>query len=117
MVQEPTAASPNPRWLGLFGLLLGGAVAGFFFLREPAPATLALPPEENHAPPLFQGWGKNPDVVIVVSGEMHGYLQPCGCSRPQKGGLARRYNFIESLRKKWPVVAGDLGDLPQASGP
>ena len=31
-------------------------------------------------------------VALLLSGESHGYLQPCGCSEPQKGGLARRYN-------------------------
>src|SRR5439155_4930016 len=63
---------------------------------------------------LFQGWTK-PDVAIVLSGEQHGYLQPCGCSKPQYGGLARRYNLFQMLRQRgWPVVAFDLGDIPAA---
>ena len=49
------------------------------------------------SPRLFAGWEK-PDLVLVVSGEQHGYLLPCGCSHPQKGGLERRYNLIEALR-------------------
>jgi hypothetical protein len=62
---------------------------------------------------LFTGWEK-PAVVLVLSGEMHGYLQPCGCSEPQKGGLSRRYNVIEGLKAQgWPVVAVDLGDVAQ----
>jgi hypothetical protein len=67
---------------------------------------------------LFHGWPK-PDFVLVLSAQMHGYLLPCGCSDPQYGGLERRYNFIESLRKErgWPVVAYDLGDIPQKEGP
>jgi hypothetical protein len=65
---------------------------------------------------LFKGWN-NPDVVIVLSGEQHGYVQPCGCSSPQYGGLTRRYNFIQHLRQRgWPVVAADLGDVPQKTG-
>ena len=66
---------------------------------------------------LFRNWPK-PDVAVVLSGEQHGYLQPCGCSEPQKGGLPRRFNMIQSLRQRgWPVVAGDLGDIAQGSGP
>jgi hypothetical protein len=63
---------------------------------------------------LFQGWNK-PDFVIVLSGQEEGYLMPCGCSYPQVGGLERRYNFIQLLKKEkgWPVVAVDLGDVPQ----
>src|SRR5262249_55236313 len=42
---------------------------------------------------LFRGWTK-PDLVIVLSGQQHGYVLPCGCSDPQFGGLERRYNFL-----------------------
>ncbi len=67
---------------------------------------------------LFANWPK-PDVALVISGQMHGYLQPCGCSEPQFGGLARRYNFIKSLTRDrgWNVALADVGDLAQASGP
>ena len=66
---------------------------------------------------LFKGWDK-PDLVLVLSGEEHGYLLPCGCSHPQKGGLERRYNFMQTLRKKgWPVMALDLGDVAQDKAP
>jgi len=85
---------------------------------EGAPAGQAAPAAK--APELFRDWptDRSPDVVLVLSGQQHGYLQPCGCSRPQLGGLERRYNFIESLKKRgWPVVAVDLGDVAQRSGP
>jgi hypothetical protein len=66
---------------------------------------------------LFQGWTK-PDFVVVLTGQQHGYLLPCGCSEPQKGGLERRYNLIKRLENHgWPVVALDLGDVPQTQGP
>src|SRR5262249_24958085 len=65
----------------------------------------------------FFGWPK-PDFVILLSAQMHGYLLPCGCSDPQFGGLERRYNLVKRLEKHgWPVVAYDLGDLPQTIGP
>jgi hypothetical protein len=66
--------------------------------------------------PTMLKWGK-PDVALLLSAQQHGYLQPCGCSYPQKGGLTRRYNFLQALRKEgWPVVAVDLGDISQRSG-
>jgi hypothetical protein len=66
---------------------------------------------------LFRDW-KKPDVVLVLSGQQLGYLLPCGCSKPQVGGLERRYNFLKLLESRgWPVVALDLGDIPQSSGP
>src|SRR5947209_7280726 len=68
--------------------------------------------------PLFRNWPK-PDLALVLSGEGHGYIQPCGCTPIQQGGLARRYNFMEGLAKKrgWPVVGLDLGDMAQESSP
>ena len=66
--------------------------------------------------PFFQ-WPK-PDVAVMISGQMNGYLQPCGCSEPQWGGLARRFNFLQSMRARgWNVASADLGDIPQVSGP
>ena len=75
--------------------------------------------KEPAGPALFADWpkGAKPDAVIVLSGQTFGYLQPCGCSRPQLGGLERRANFIAALKAKgWPVVGVDLGDiLPMAA--
>jgi hypothetical protein len=60
----------------------------------------------------------NPEVALVLSGQTYGYLLPCGCSRPQLGGLERRYNYIQKLKKRgWQVVAADLGDLAEVEGP
>src|SRR5262245_31839701 len=66
---------------------------------------------------LFSGWG-SPELVLLLSGQQHGYVLPCGCSDPQYGGLERRYNFLQTLKGRgWPVVALDLGDIPQLQGP
>jgi Cytochrome c554 and c-prime len=66
---------------------------------------------------LFTGW-ERPDVVLVLSGEQHGYLQPCGCTSPQYGGLTRRFNLMHALRQRgWHIVAADLGDINQMTGP
>jgi hypothetical protein len=63
---------------------------------------------------LFATWpDQKPELVILVTGQMYGYLQKCGCSNPQKGGLERRYNLIDWLRnaKGWEVLPVDLGDI------
>ena len=43
-----------------------------------------------------------PDLAIVASGCLNGYLEPCGCAGMDrmKGGLKRRYSFMDSLRTK-----------------
>jgi hypothetical protein len=105
------------------GLVLVTGLTGLglaYCFRNPAPpvAPPEPPPSEVKFPPhLFVGW-KKPDFVILLSGEQHGYLQPCGCSTPQKGGLERRYNLIQLMEARgWPVVPVDLGDVPQIEGP
>src|SRR2546425_4083452 len=69
---------------------------------------------------LFHDWPKGkPAFVLLISGQQYGYLQPCGCSPIQYGGLERRFNVIQKLKKDhdWPIVAVDLGDIPQPRGP
>jgi Cytochrome c554 and c-prime len=75
-------------------------------------------PVEVGGRPLFADWPKDkPDLVIVVSGQTHGYLSPCGCSRPQFGGLERRYNLIQQLKGKgWDVIGVDVGDVAAPPG-
>lgn len=95
----------------------GGLIAARWLLQETPPrnssADIVAQPDSG----LCRDWPK-PDVAVVLSGQEFGYLQPCGCSEPQRGGLARRFNMMELLRKRgWAVVAGDLGDVAQRSGP
>ncbi|MCS7272173.1 MAG: hypothetical protein NZ703_13915, partial [Gemmataceae bacterium] len=53
-----------------------------------------------------------PALALVISGQTYGFLQPCGCTRPQLGGLERRAQFVQSLKAKgWPVAGVDLGDI------
>lgn len=60
---------------------------------------------------VFADWPK-PRAVVVVTGELDGYIEPCGCTgkENQKGGLSRRQNFLRALEAAgWPVMAVDLG--------
>lgn len=113
------------RWCGGIcgiALLIGGGINLPFGNYTPAEAA---PPQSSHKgapdagdPPLFTGWPETPPAaVLVLSGQMYGYLQPCGCSRPQLGGLERRAQFVAYLRNKgWPVIGVDVGDLPPVAG-
>src|SRR5437763_16434877 len=63
------------------------AATGLAYVLRNAPP--APPPPAPELPAgLFRSWPK-PDLALVLSGEQHGYLLPCGCSRPQYGGLER----------------------------
>jgi hypothetical protein len=56
-----------------------------------------------------------PAAALVISGEQVGYLEPCGCTAGQKGGLHRRHAFVELLKAQgWPVSLIDLGSLINA---
>jgi hypothetical protein len=107
---------------GLFVILSALLIAAILFIRESPQngnaQTINLPDDKKEPPsPLFRNWDK-PKLAIAVTGQMYGYLQPCGCSSPQYGGMARRFNFLQSLREKgWPVVAVDLGDISPRGGP
>jgi hypothetical protein len=69
--------------------------------KDPVPATDAL----------FVNW-PTPDAAIIISGEQLGYLEPCGCTAGQRGGLARRFDLVERLRKQgWKLALIDLGSL------
>lgn len=60
--------------------------------------------------PMVKGWPK-PAFVLAITGQQHGYIEPCGCSPRQSGGLARRSDLLRQLRdvKKWPVLALESG--------
>jgi 2',3'-cyclic-nucleotide 2'-phosphodiesterase (5'-nucleotidase family) len=69
--------------------------------------------------PIFENWAK-PQVAIVITGELSGYLEPCGCAglENQKGGLSRRFSLLKQLTAQgWPLVPVDLGGLVHRQGP
>ena len=60
---------------------------------------------------IFADWPA-PQALVVVTGELDGYIEPCGCTgkENQKGGLSRRQNFLRSIGSVgWPLLAVDLG--------
>jgi hypothetical protein len=61
----------------------------------------------------IENWPDDLGGVLLISGEMIGYTEPCGCTGGQKGGLIRRMILSNLLRteRKWPVAMIDLGGL------
>ncbi len=108
--------------LSALGLVVVSALAGTGLARWLRPPEAKEGPAERASAGArpkgpFAGWPK-PDLVLVFTGQQNGYVLPCGCSKPQVGGLERRYNFLQTLKKKgWAYVAADLGDVPQKRGP
>lgn len=86
---------------------------------ESAPRSDKVEQTDEEFLPLFVDWPK-PKVAILFSGEMDGYLEPCGCAglENQKGGLKRRHTFIRQLKDDgWPVVSLDMGGQIRRHGP
>lgn len=96
-------------------------------VEEPVPTDLQqvaqfdAPPkkEAEKKEPLYEGW-KKPAFALVLTGNQHGYIEPCGCTglANQKGGLARRTSFINDLVKTrgWNVVPLDVGNQVRRVG-
>ncbi len=58
-----------------------------------------------------------PSIHIVLTGEENGYLEPCGCSEEQLGGLSKRHTLISHLKEKDEnLILLSLGDLPSKVG-
>lgn len=118
--------SPTFQLAALVLVVLSCSACGFLmlkFLQAPqgSPGGSGGASSTSDTSNLFRLWpkGRVPDVALVLTGETYSYLQPCGCSHTQHGGLARRYNFLQGLIKDrhWPVVTLDLGDVAQHNGP
>ncbi len=94
-------------WLSVSGC--GNDPANSF--NPPDEETQSNPSPEGNQPKkfAFTQWDQ-PAAVLILSGQQHGYLEPCGCSETQSGGLARRADLLNKLKaKNWPVAGLDLG--------
>ncbi|MFO0847675.1 MAG: multiheme c-type cytochrome [Gemmataceae bacterium] len=127
--QSPASWSLTRVAAGLLAVICLAVATGWLWLARrpggdqpsittrPTQATVGNPiPPGNGVP--FATWPHaQPELVLVLSGQTYGYLQPCGCSRPQKGGLERRANLMDQLRAKgWEVIGLDLGDAAPPKG-
>ncbi len=54
----------------------------------------------------------NPAAVLIITGQQDGYMEPCGCTEDQSGGLIRRFDLVERIHAlNWPTALVDLGSL------
>ncbi|MEO2031533.1 MAG: hypothetical protein ABGZ35_05565, partial [Planctomycetaceae bacterium] len=61
--------------------------------------------------PIWKEWPK-PQLALMISGEQHGYFEPCGCTSNQMGGMARRADLYDKLADAgWDIRGVDLGGL------
>ncbi len=115
MSTAPDSAAVRLRFHGtviaVVMIALVTALIGAMWLRgqQGAGALTARAAEGEKAPPMVEGW-PTPAFVLAITGQMHGYIEPCGCSPKQSGGLARRADLFQQLRdKKWSVVGLETG--------
>ena len=74
--------------------------------------------DSNAAAKLVEGWEK-PDVTLFITGRLHGYIEPCGCTglTNQKGGLLRRHTCQKMLQAKgFDPVSIDAGNMIRRFG-
>src|SRR5947209_7176684 len=89
-------------------LLAGACVLGA--ARRPAAGGRSQKkPQAGARPPAI-------GVSLVWTGEQNGHLEPCGCSKPQLGGMLRRAGYLSSPAAAGPSLRLDNGDLTEARG-
>lgn len=65
----------------------------------------------------FKKWPV-PKAALILTGEQHGYIEPCGCTENQSGGVSRRGELIRQLEElKWKTAGLDAGGLVRRTGP
>lgn len=94
-------------------------------VRKPAlpsdPVSDSAEPESGGGltgPVDYKNW-PIPDVTLFITGQQHGYIEPCGCTglENQKGGVARRMTFATELRESgWSLLPIDAGNLVRRFG-
>ncbi|MBS0206826.1 MAG: hypothetical protein JSS49_28460 [Planctomycetes bacterium] len=93
------AAPPGPAGTGT------GTTTGTGGTSVPAGTST---PKEPAIP--LSDW-KTPAAAFLLTGEQHGYFEPCGCSLHQLGGMARRGDLVRMLaeERQWPLSGLDAG--------
>ncbi|MFZ4081869.1 MAG: multiheme c-type cytochrome [Pirellula sp.] len=85
-------------------------------LPSDPPITVATEEEKNQK--IATDW-QNPWLVLYITGNQTGYLEPCGCTglSNQKGGINRKDTLLTSLKNRgWQIMALDAGDQVRRDG-
>ena len=89
--------------------------AGLANVNQP-PISVATEEERNQK--IAEDW-RQPWLVLYVTGNQYGYLEPCGCTglANQKGGINRKDTLLTELRDRgWNVIALDSGNQVRRDG-
>ncbi len=84
-----------------------------------SPEIVPTPPGVPAGQPVSYREWPTPDLTLVVTGQQHGYIEPCGCTglENQKGGVARRFTFMDQLRQEgWELFPIDGGNQVRRFG-
>ena len=85
-------------------------------VQTPVTVSAGEPAPDDGTTKLMADWPK-PLAALLISGEQNGYLEPCGCTSGQLGGLKRRHELCERLKGQgWNLVPIDLGGLIKDPG-
>ena len=106
------AGAPSAKSAAAGSSEVAGGPASTAPAADQPPSAPAEPAQASRREPLFVGWPK-PILALYLTGEQHGYIEPCGCSglTNQKGGLVRRFACKRQLEQQgWEVVALDVGN-------
>jgi 2',3'-cyclic-nucleotide 2'-phosphodiesterase (5'-nucleotidase family) len=104
--------------LSMIALLVGCGIAfaGSPTVPPVVPRSLDIPEGSLVAP------GKPPELDLLYTGDVIGYLEDCGCKMNPAGGLARRAWLLNQLKTNYPKTpfvlldAGNFSDNPTEAG-
>lgn len=57
-----------------------------------------------------------PQAVVIFTGDIRGYLSPCGCTSPQIGGVKRLAGVVRAMLKQPNAYYVDIGNWTNAIG-
>ncbi len=110
----------TPRRWARGGLLAGAVlVAGAAAAQAPPPQ---IPKSLDIPDGALIAAGRAPELDILFTGDVIGYLEDCGCKMNPAGGLARRAWVLKQLQANYPSTpvvlldSGNFSDNPTETG-
>lgn len=86
-------------------------------LAQTEPGTVPAGEEDKYV-----AGGDRPDLVMMYTGDVIGYLEDCGCKKNPAGGLTRRDWVVKRIQQRYPGVpmllldSGNFSDNPTPQG-
>ncbi len=85
-------------------------------------ASVTAAAQESEAEQALVASGERPDLILMHTGDVIGYLEDCGCKVNPAGGLARRAWVVKQVKNRFPGVplllldSGNFSDNPTPQG-